>query len=231
MSVRMSSQERWPPSRPPATRSSTSGSEGRRRRAGREDAFQGLTSRRRRRILAILVDGTDRVPVRELANRLAAVEEGVAPMNVPDGTTDAVRVDLRHVHLPALANVGLLDWDETDGTVAAADHPAFEDPAFRHLVETRSDVDDVVACLSSERRRLVLAILQLHDEPVSTAELAEQVAAHEPDPTPDVADVRVALHHVHLPKLADVGLVEHDTESGTVDYRYHPDVDEAWFAF
>lgn len=225
----MSSQEHWPlrlqqtrgPSRPAVDGSSS----------GRKDVFDGLASRRRRRILAILLDGTDPVDVPELARRLAAVEEGRLPTTVSEAATESLLVDLRHVHLPILADVGLLDWDEVDRTVVAADHPAFDDPAFRNLVETGADVGDVVDCLASEHRRLVVAILQEHDGSMSCSDLAREVAAFQDDARGRTAEeVEISLHHTHLPKLADVGLVERDREAGTVAYRSHPEVDESWFA-
>lgn len=228
----MSSQERWPP-----TPAQTSGASSPRpdsrapQRAGR-DVFEGLTSLRRRRILAILVDGSDPVEVTELARRLAAVEEGCLPTTVSDEATDELLIDLQHVQLPALVEAGLLDRDEGEETVVAADHPAFDDPAFRHLVESRGDVDDVVDTLASERRRLVLAVLQARDEPVGRSALAREVAAYQRNESSPsaVEEVEVTLHHVHLPKLEAVGLVERDAEAETVRYLRHPDVDEAWFA-
>lgn len=228
----MSSQERWPPT-PQQTRGTSAprADSASPARDGR-DVFDGLTSLRRRRILAILVDGTDPVDVPELARRLAAVEEGCLPATVPEEATEALLVDLRHVQLPALGDAGLLEWNETARTVVAADHPAFDDEAFRHLIETRGDVDDVVDCLASERRRLVLALLHTNDGPMAREELAREVAAYQCHEASDgaIEEVEVSLHHAHLPKLEDVGLVEQDREATTVWYRSHPDVDEAWFA-
>lgn len=67
---------------------------------------------------------------------------------------------------------------------------------------TRLSVDDVLAALSNVQRRKLLDSL-LADSP--------------PDGETSVAvDDDVAMHHVHLPKLVDDGLVDWDEETNTV---------------
>ena len=39
-------------------------------------------------------------------------------------------------------------------------------------------------------------------------------------------DVRTRLHHVHLPKLAEAGVVDYDPETNVVQYRGDPLVEE-----
>lgn len=81
--------------------------------------------------------------------------------------------------------------------------------------------------LGSSRRRYVLYYLtDLSDEPAEVAVdvLAEHVAACEAVPGRDadeetVARVRTALRHVHLPKLADAGVVDYDPGERTVTLR------------
>ena len=64
------------------------------------------------------------------------------------------------------------------------------------------------------RRRAVLTALQDEETVVDRRALAERVAAIENDAAPadvpdgTVDDVLLSLHHVHLPKLADVNVVE-----------------------
>lgn len=75
-------------------------------------------------------------------------------------------------------------------------------------------VSDVHAALSSERRRTALAVVAGATLPIDAATLARAVAAREERVPPDavprarVDEVHVALYHVHLPKLADCGLVQ-----------------------
>lgn len=73
---------------------------------------------------------------------------------------------------------------------------------------------DVCTALSDRYRRYALAHLHERDQPASTEELATQVAAIDLDKplrevTEDERRQMVAeLHHVHLPKLEDLGLVQ-----------------------
>ena len=93
-----------------------------------------------------------------------------------------------------------------------------------------------VELLEDPVRRQVLHDLDIEEGMVSLSELAERVA------DPDVrgassverrssranADVSAAervaiqLHHVHLPKLADYGLVEYDRREKTVTAKLSP---------
>lgn len=80
--------------------------------------------------------------------------------------------------------------------------------------------------LADERRRVVLDCLAGADAPMAVEDLARQVAARrrwgeEPagrsDPPADaVHRVHVSLHHAHLPKLDDAGLVEYDPDEQVV---------------
>lgn len=76
-------------------------------------------------------------------------------------------------------------------------------------------LDALAALLGNARRRFVLRYLQLRDAPVPIEELAEAVARWECDDLDEVTPhrkdcIRASLHHVHLPKLADAGLVRYD---------------------
>ena len=128
-------------------------------------------------------------------------------------------------------------------TDACSDRSADDDSAFgtRHCDEQLSkrdlwDVIDVVGAVnllgvpaavfeafSSEPRRHVVEYLLRHDRSASVDELAMIVAASE-DGVPWTAiapqqqeRVAVELHHAHLPKLADSGLIEWDRADGTVE--------------
>ncbi len=87
---------------------------------------------------------------------------------------------------------------------------------------TEPSVDDLFAVLGDARRRTVLKVLAGNQTGTDVESLATRVAARESDAaeaTPSestVRDVHVTLHHVHLPKLDDAGLVDHDRGAGTV---------------
>lgn len=74
-------------------------------------------------------------------------------------------------------------------------------------------LDAIFEVLTAERRREALYVLYSRDEPISLTELAEEVASAEGS---DVEQVAPTLYHVHLPKLADVGVVRYDPEAGIV---------------
>lgn len=73
------------------------------------------------------------------------------------------------------------------------------------------------AVLAHSRRRRILALLLEHRS-LTVADVADELAAAEADaPLSETApqtvtDVYVTLHHVHVPKLVDSGLIEHDED-------------------
>lgn len=97
-------------------------------------------------------------------------------------------------------------------------------------------VDELFALLADERRQALIAVLASHDGPVDVNELTRAVAALETDD--DVTDahesdlrrIRLTLHHVHLPKMADYGVISYDPDRRTVMLadgliETNPDVD------
>lgn len=83
-------------------------------------------------------------------------------------------------------------------------------------------LDTLFEVLAHRRRRQVLRILGENGEAMETEELARSLAASEDrdgngePPAEAVRSVHRSLYHVHLPKLAEVPLVEYDEERGTV---------------
>lgn len=84
-------------------------------------------------------------------------------------------------------------------------------------------VDDLFDVLTKARRRTVLTILADRQSSMGIKELATAVAAREKETAPatlsesTVHEVHVTLHHVHLPKLDDVALVDYDRDERTVE--------------
>ncbi|OLZ40793.1 hypothetical protein A6E15_07225 [Natrinema saccharevitans] len=107
-------------------------------------------------------------------------------------------------------------------------------------------LDLVFDLLSNRRRRYALYYLNQQSDGVATvAALAKNVVAFErgaadgadrdaarspsdqdPDPADERGTVRVELRHVHLPKLEDAGVLEHDRRSETVRYWGQPSLEE-----
>ncbi|TYL36234.1 hypothetical protein CV102_23415 [Natronococcus pandeyae] len=85
--------------------------------------------------------------------------------------------------------------------------------------------------LANEHRRHVIRSLCEHETPISIAELAREVAvrkyeANSPEiPDEEMKRARVLLHHSHLPKLADAGLVTYDPERNLVDTAASTDLE------
>jgi len=73
--------------------------------------------------------------------------------------------------------------------------------------------------LASERRRTVLDVLFGRSCPIDVEDLAREVADRERNVAAAedaVASVTTSLHHCHLPKLADHGVVDYDVDTGRV---------------
>lgn len=85
-----------------------------------------------------------------------------------------------------------------------------------------SSIDDLFEVLTEVRRRRILSVLSEHESPMDVEALARTVAARETDVSPAsvsesiVEEVHITIHHVHLPKLDDVSLVDYDREEKTV---------------
>ena len=82
--------------------------------------------------------------------------------------------------------------------------------------------DVIFDVLRSERRRAVLRHLDTTDGAASVAELGAAVSACERGVEVSAARRRrvdVSLHQVHLPKLAEAGVVDYDREAKTARLR------------
>ncbi len=89
---------------------------------------------------------------------------------------------------------------------------------------TRVGLDEMFDVLTHPYRRYVLYYLRTHSEAVDIETLSAMLANELEGPsataerkTPE--DIQIALHHIHLPKLADVGLITfaHDQRSIELD--------------
>jgi len=91
-----------------------------------DSLFDVLSDRRRRAVVRCLMTRADRAADVETLDARLCRDASAVP-----GSFEA---PLRHVHLPKLADVGLVAYDETDGTVRYREHPAVES-----LLETASE--------------------------------------------------------------------------------------------
>ncbi|WP_254279838.1 DUF7344 domain-containing protein [Haloarcula marina] len=77
--------------------------------------------------------------------------------------------------------------------------------------------------LTSERRRTTIDILHEMDCPIDLQELSRQVAVRETGDS-DSEQVALTLHHLHLPLLDDLDLLEYEPKSTTVDWVQEAEV-------
>ena len=89
---------------------------------------------------------------------------------------------------------------------------------------TDGGLDAVFSAFAHERRRVILRTLSRREPHAVDIDALVAAVCERADPPNETAEVhrrrvRVALRHVHLPKLADSGLVEYDAEAGRVRGR------------
>lgn len=87
-----------------------------------------------------------------------------------------------------------------------------------------ANVDGILSALATEARRdTVRYFLESTERTATVDEIAGYVAERLNDPSEESRQrVRLHLHHLHLPKLANANLVDYDTQASTVRYCAHP---------
>src|SRR6056297_583241 len=99
------------------------------------------------------------------------------------------------------------------------DRPAGVQSTDTDLRETRGSrgttLDAIFDVLSAERRRHVLYVLYRRSDDVAVEDLADAVASAV---GANSARVVADLYHVHLPKLAEEGIVEYDRDAGVARF-------------
>ncbi|WP_313693253.1 DUF7344 domain-containing protein [Halorarum halobium] len=198
---------------------------------------------RRRRVLSTLLIH-DELTQTELADRVAAREGGEPIGDVPPDRRRRVRASLHHVHLPRLADDGLV-VREDDGEERLA-RPASDldvDLAF-DVLKAAASADwsgSVARTLAADgRRRDVVGILREGEGDRALDGLARDVVLREggcderstadgsdaAPPADAVSSAALTLHHSHLPKLDDAGVVEYDPDERRVSLETVPPVYE-----
>lgn len=115
-------------------------------------------------------------------------------------------------------------WREPEPSNDPTNEPS-NDPTSGQSNPSTSELFDVLA---DQRRRYVLDLLRERGEALTLGDVAEEVAAREAEragagpSNEDVRRIRLTLRHLHLPKLADAGVVVHDRERRTVALAVDP---------
>lgn len=184
--------------------------------SGVESVFVALADERRRHVLATLDGRNTPATVPDLARFVVARETGHDPTGVPAAGYRAVRVTLWHVHLPKLAEAGLVEHH--DGGVSMADAAVARRASdLTGTAFSESSLDAAFEALATRRRRRAVAALQRADGWQSLPELAEAVSDGD-ESGASAREIAVSLVHVHLPKLAEAGIVTHDRDAGEVRF-------------
>lgn len=90
------------------------------------------------------------------------------------------------------------------------------------MVGDSLSLDTVFDLLSNRRRRHALAVLADYEEPITLADLADEVAVREFDkpiedvPAETVADIYFRLYHKDVPKLTTADVVAYDQDHDLV---------------
>lgn len=98
-------------------------------------------------------------------------------------------------------------------------HTRFDTPADRGNGDDLTD-SELYALLASDRRRAVMTVVEDSCRSLGLEQLAANVAEtlHGDDVDPgELRSLAIELHHVHLPKLADAGLLDYDPAVNWVD--------------
>lgn len=83
--------------------------------------------------------------------------------------------------------------------------------------------DDLFEAIADSRRRIALSTIASAGTPIELRTLARSVVREESDsadadvPEDTLQDVAISLYHTHLPKLANLGLIEFDARERVVE--------------
>lgn len=197
-----------------------------------------LGDRRRRTLVDVLADRDDPIPQTGLSVRLAIREADDSVEGLTGTQIERVERELHHRHLPILNSAALVEWDRCGETVHRADHALYGDPKFGDLLGGDSEFwDDFFDNIAHPRRRRLLVILYDTGERVPVDTVATKLLAREAAADGDgvvsgdeFERLRVELYHVHLPKLADCGLIAWNRGNETVEYTGRSELDREWFS-
>jgi DNA-binding transcriptional ArsR family regulator len=194
------------------------------------DWYQLLAARKRRLVLEILSNRSQPISVADLATQVAAAETDQPLMNITREETMEVQTALRHVHLPQLAEEGLVT--ESDGAVNTAKQSELQNPRIQTILTTEADDwDAVLDCLANDHQRILLRVLSENGEPMDRSALAAELSdavKRDGHARLTTEDIDVRLHHQYLPKLTEAGLIRYDRSEGLVRYDGHPSLPDEY---
>lgn len=186
----------------------------------------------RRAVLESLCASTES-SLEELAERVVAERRDVEPAAVPSDARESALVSLYHNHLQQLSEADLVDLDQSGDIATVTLASSVDEARIRELIDAGAGCWETLGILLGDPRRERVASLlaSADDAALPLGDLARAIAALErgeagAPPETAVESTRVSLHHVHLPKLSNVGVVEYDPEAAEVSLQELPDAYE-----
>jgi len=99
------------------------------------NAFELLGHERRLRAILCLRESEGRMPIRDLATEIAAIERGSCPDEVSDEAVTRVYISLLHTHLPRLYEMNVVEYHRATEYVVFTNNS----PAVETLIDTVTD--------------------------------------------------------------------------------------------
>ncbi|SDC80973.1 transcriptional regulator [Natrinema hispanicum] len=184
------------------------------------ECYEILRHPRRLRVLEILGSRQTRLSLSDLTTALIDRMDS----DIPTGQArHDVRISLVHNHLPRLEDAGIIDWADTG--IALVDEPPVRPTDLSIFLEACEDenAEKLLETLVDPVRMRILSVLEANDRPLSLEQLATQLSACTGGPFCDGDRAAIALHHSHLPAMADVGVISYDHDSKLIT-RYDDSV-------
>ncbi|WP_134671233.1 DUF7344 domain-containing protein [Halorussus marinus] len=123
-----------------------------------------------------------------------------------------------------------MSHDHSGETDVSAPHAPMQD--VLPMTGESERLDAVFRALADHRRRWVCHYLARRDGPASVDELAELLAASTTEKrravltAAEIEKTRAELLQIHLPKLSEAGVLDHDTEASRVRFAADDDVED-----
>lgn len=93
-----------------------------------------------------------------------------------------------------------------------------------HTTQPQTDhLDSLLPVVADSERRQI--ITHLKDAPTDTVSLEELATHLTTDYDSDPRHTRIRLHHNHLPTLDATGILDYDTDTKTIQYHGHPELE------
>lgn len=85
-----------------------------------DDVFEALGHSLRRYLVSTLVNGSNEATLSELSTKIASWELDKSENEVTDAERKSIYISLYHSHIPKLADLGVLDYEEQENIIVQA---------------------------------------------------------------------------------------------------------------